>query len=661
MPATAFYKGSSAGPNWIAGRPLLPAAVMDAVEISAHSPAPPAAGSAPVASGPPPASSQPAIKKLTITARRRDDDREPDKRPLNLGLIVRLLGYTRPYAAKRNGLLVMVVLRAIQLPLVGWTIGAISNAIKNGASFENILLGALGLLALAGSTQIVFHFRQRWALELGEAVIHDLRNAIFVHLQRMPMSFYSKTKVGRIISRVTSDCEALRVGVQDVLFVTLVGVGQMAVVAAIMLYYEWALFSIVAAIGPVLFLVNRYFRQRLSMAYRTVQESMSRLTSTLAESINGVRVTQAFVREDINQGLFRTLLDWHGGNVVKAVRKEGLLLPILEFNSQLFIAALLVVGGYRVLTPGIGMPLDDLIFFFFLANIFFSPIQILGNQYNQALTAMAGAERVFGLLDQPPEWEDAPDAQPLPPIAGRVELEEVTFGYEPERPVLHGINLIAEAGQSVALVGKTGSGKTTIINLIARFYLPQQGRVLIDGYDTRQITGDSLHHQMGIVLQVNFLFSGTIMENIRVGKPDASDGEVIDSARRLDCLDLLEALPQGLQTQVGERGAQLSLGQRQLVCFCRAMLADPRILILDEATSSVDTLTEVRIQTALAKLLQGRTSFIVAHRLSTIRHADQVLVLDEGRIAERGTHEELISHGGIYANLVRQFARGSAA
>ncbi|HUE71843.1 MAG TPA: ABC transporter ATP-binding protein [Pirellulaceae bacterium] len=636
---------------------------MDAADTAAIPPSAPAAeATSPPASRTDPAEQQPAIQKLSISAPRRDDDREADKRPLDLGLIVRLLTYTRPYAAKRNWLLVMAALRAIQLPLVAWTISAvIAGPIKGHAPFGSILAGAMALLVLAGSTQVVFHFRQRWALELGEMVIHDLRSAIFAHLQRMPMSFYSKTKIGRIISRVTSDCEALRVGVQDVLFVSLVGLGQMIVSAALMLYLDWALFSIVLAISPILWVINRYFRGKLSSAYRIVQESFSRLTSTLAESINGVRVTQGFVREEVNQRLFRDLLDWHGDNVVKAVRMEGMLLPLLEFNSQVFIAALLLVGGYRVLTPGIGMSVDALIFFFFLATNFFSPIQMLGNQYNQALTAMAGAERVFALLDRPPEWEDAPDAVSLPPITGRVEMREVTFGYEPDRPVLHDINLEACPGQSVALVGKTGSGKSSIINLIARFYLPQKGQVLIDGLDTRQITGDSLHHQMGIVLQQNFLFTGTILDNIRVGRPSASDDEAIDAARQLDCLDLLESLPQGMLTQVGERGAQLSLGQRQLVCFCRAMLANPRILILDEATSSVDTLTEVRIQTALAKLLEGRTSFIVAHRLSTIRHADHVIVLDQGRIIERGTHEQLVAQGGLYAGLVRQFARGSAA
>ncbi|XRN64627.1 ABC transporter ATP-binding protein [Anatilimnocola sp. NA78] len=604
-----------------------------------------------------------AIPKLSITAARAVDEREPDKRPLDIGLITRLIGYMRPYAWKRNVLFVCVVLRAIQLPSIAWTIGWVINGpIANHKNYDDpvqaILLGALGLGLLALSTQVVFHFRQRLALELGEAVIHDLRREIFAHLQSMPMSFYNKTKLGRIISRVTSDCESLRVGVQDVLFVSLVGILQMGVAGAFMLYSDAALFSVVLAMSPVLWMLNRIFRKKLSNAYRVVQESFSRLTATLAESINGVRVTQGYVRQDVNAELFRELLDWHGENVVKAVRREGLLLPLLELNSQIFIVALLLVGGYRVLNPATQMPVENLIYFFFLANSFFSPIQILGNQYNQALTAMAGAERVFALLDRQPEWTDVPDAQPLPRVVGHVELKNVTFGYDPERPVLHEISLAAEPGQTIALVGRTGSGKSSIINLIARFYLPQQGQVLIDGHDIRLVSNESLHHQMGLVLQQNFLFSGTVKENIRVGRPEATDEEVLTTTLQLDCLDMLADLPKGLETQVGERGAQLSLGQRQLVCFCRALLANPRILILDEATSSVDTLTELRIQSALAKLLAGRTSFVVAHRLSTIRNADQVLVLEDGRIIERGNHLELIALGGAYAGMVRQFSHG---
>jgi ATP-binding cassette subfamily B protein len=596
---------------------------------------------------------------LSITNVQRDAQREADKRPLDFRLISRLLAYMHPYAAKRNWLLLCVALRAIQLPSVAWVIGAVINGpIAQHQSAVRIMAGAMGLLALAAFTQVTFHFRQRLALELGEAVVHDLRCKIFAHLQRMPMSYFNATKMGRIISRVTSDCEALRVGVQDVLFVSMVGLGQMIVASAFMLYYDCVLFSVVAAMTPALWLLNHYFRRKLSKAYRDVQESFSRVTATLAESVTGIRVTQGFVRQEVNAGLFHELVTDHAGYNMSAARAAGAFLPLLEFNSQFFIAALLVVGGYRVLNPDIDMHPGDLIQFFFLANIFFNPIQILGNQYNQALTAMAGAERVFHLLDTEPAWRDLPSAKSLPAIRGRVEFDRVSFGYDPQRLVLQDISFVAEPGQTIALVGHTGSGKTSIVNLIARFYLPTSGRLLIDGHDTREVRGDSLHQHMGLVLQHNFLFTGSVMDNIRVGRPAATDQQILDAVRKLDCLDLFHALPQAMHTPVGERGSKLSLGQRQLVCFARAMLADPRLFILDEATSSVDTLTEVRIQRALDKLLADRTSFVVAHRLSTIRHADLVLVLQHGRIIQRGTHDELRQQSGVYAALCSQFARG---
>jgi len=296
--------------------------------------------------------------------------------------------------------------------------------------------------------------------------------------------------------------------------------------------------------------------------------------------------------------------------------------------------------------------------FFFLANLFFEPVQVIGNQYNQALAAMAGGERFFRLIDLPPEWTDSPTAQNLQTVLGKVEFQDVYFGYQAGRPVLKGINFSVEPGQTVALVGHTGSGKTTIVALLQKFYLPTRGRVLVDGYDLLEVTSDSLHATMGSVQQNNFLFAGSITDNIRLARPTASEAEVRAALKSLDCLDLIEALPNGLETRVGEKSAALSLGQRQIICFARALLADPRILVLDEATSAIDTVTESRLQRALELLLRGRTAFVVAHRLSTIRKADLVLVIDDGRIVESGTHQRLLALNGAYARLHEEFVRG---
>jgi ATP-binding cassette subfamily B protein len=578
---------------------------------------------------------------------------EAQQRPLDFRIIRRLLGFTGSYARLRNALVVLVLARAVQLPVITWaTARVISGPIARRDAFGTSL-GVAGLLAFAGFTEFCFVYRQRFALELGERVVHDLRERIYAHLLRQPMSFFKRTQVGRLIGRITSDVDVVRVGVQDVAFVTIVQLGNLLVSAALMAYYDFKLFLVVLAMAPVLWYLVGHFRQRLSLAYRAQQESFSRVTATLAEAVNGIREIQGFVRQNVNGGLFGQLVYDHSRYNMGAARHGAVFGPLLEFNGQLFLSILLVAGGYQALHHEVR--LEALIQFFFLSNALFAAIPTIGNQYNQALTAMAGAERVFSLLDTEPEWQDSADARELPSIKGKLELRDLSFEYQPGRPVLHKLNLRVEAGQTLALVGHTGSGKSTIVNLVAKLLLPSSGQLFIDGREIHTITSASLHSQIACVAQENFLFKGSVLENIRVGRSDASDDDVKRALAALDVLDLIEDLPRGLATDVGEKGAGLSLGQRQIVCFARAMLRDPKILLLDEATSSVDTMTEARIQHALLRLLTGRTSVVVAHRLSTIRHASIVAVLDHGRVIERGTHNELLKSRGKYAHLYRKF------
>jgi ATP-binding cassette subfamily B protein len=581
----------------------------------------------------------------------RKRDHEDRRRPLDAGLVRRIFAYTRPHGARRNWLVALVLVRSLQLPALGWMVAKILSGPIAHRDGPGLLAWLGAFLAMVLTTEVMYVFRVRFALELGEAVIHDLRNDLFDKLLRMPVGFFHRTPLGRLISRITSDVDSIRLAIQDSAFIGVVQLGSMSVAAALMAWYDLWLFLTVMALVPILWGLLHFFHTRLERAYRDMQESFSRVTATLAESVSGIRVIQGFGRQDITGGLFRELVYDHSRYNIGVTQNNAIFSPLLEFNGQLFLSILLVVGGYQAFTGRVG--LEALIQFFFLANLFFNPIPVLATQYNQVLAAMAGAERVFRLLDARPDWEDEPGARALPALEGRVELRDVSFAYEPGKPVLQEVSFVAQPGQTVAIVGATGGGKSTVMSLIAKFYLPTTGELLIDGHEIRQLSSDFLHGKMGAVLQSHVLFSGTVLDNLRVGKPGASVAEVQAAARALDVADILDELPDGLDTAVGERGANLSLGQRQIVCFTRAMLADPRILLLDEATSGLDVVTEARLQKALGRLLSGRTSFVVAHRLSTVRHADQVLVIDHGRIVERGRFDELVRQGGALARLNR--------
>ncbi|RPI34556.1 MAG: ABC transporter ATP-binding protein [Chloroflexota bacterium] len=539
---------------------------------------------------------------------------------------------------------------------------SLSDSERN-AGLGGLIFQVIGLYLLTSVLTGLTFFLMGWA---GQHVLRSIRAHVFKHLHRLSLTYYSEHEVGDLMSRITNDTETIQQAFSFALINVLSGGLLIVWIAYNMLLKSlpYALLSL--SVVPLMVVATIWFSNQARKAFRKTRKEMGSVNAELQESIAAVREVQAFNREDENIANFMTTNAANRDANIRAMAFTSALAPTLEGLGYLALAIVAGVGGLALLRGqtlfGSVVSLGLVITFLAYAQRFNQPIQQIAILWTNIQNAIAGGERIFNLIDEPVEIADASGAIALPEIDGRVELANVFAAYKEDEHVLNGVSFIAEPGQTIAIVGPTGAGKTTLINLIPRFYDVTGGAVLVDGYDVRNVTLQSLRSQIAIVLQDTFLFSTTVMENIRFGRPDATDEEVIAAAELAHAGDFIKRLPEGYQTVLGERGSGLSQGQRQLLSIARAALADPRILILDEATSSVDTRTERLIQKALEKLLAGRTSFVIAHRLSTIRNADMVLVLDQGLIVERGRHEQLVAQKGFYYGLyMSQFRREAAS
>jgi ATP-binding cassette subfamily B protein len=568
-----------------------------------------------------------------------------------------LYSLARPYKG-RTALAVLSLLAATTVGLAPpYLVGRAVDEVQRG---DTRLLGWIVVaFVTAGVLGVGFTYAQTYYTGwTGERMLADLRSNLFRHLQRLSLGFYERNRAGVIISRLTNDVEALDQLVTDGVTSLVQNTLMLAGTAVLLFFLDWRLAFATLILMPLMTLATAWFRKRSGRAYRRVRETLGAVTATLAEDIAGMRVLQTFTRERAASENFRRVADEYRVSNMQTVVLSGVYFPFVDFLSSTATAVVLGYGGWLAYHGEI--TIGTLVAFLGYLTNFFDPVQQLSQLYNTFLSAVAALDKITDLLDEEPEVLDRPGATELSEIAGHVEFDHVRFSYGRGPEVLHGIDLEATAGTTVALVGHTGAGKSTIAKLLARFYDPTEGAITIDGTDLRDVTQASLRTQLGIVPQEGFLFAGTVAENVAFGRPEADRDAVISAARTVGADEFIEKLENGYETQLGERGSRLSLGQRQLVAFARALLADPRILILDEATSSVDIGTERRIERALRRLLHGRTAFIIAHRLSTIRDADLIVVLEHGRIVERGTHAELLALRGLYTSLYGDWAASAA-
>jgi ATP-binding cassette subfamily B protein len=589
---------------------------------------------------------------LAVVGDQVSDEEEMFGAAFNGEVLRRFWSFVRPY---RRMLLIAIAgvilftLTQVMIPLLIRT--AIDHGVAAGAQGMRILqLVGIGFLAVVVVNYVANIAQELLIGRIAGHLLFDLRRAMYLHLQRVSLTFMDKTQVGRLMSRLQGDVNAL----QEFLETSMFAVGDFVLlfgIVSVLLWLDFRLGMMTLTVVPALLIVRLVWLPHAKKAFLRARETSSAVNGALAENVHGVRTIQEMGREQINFQLYgdkaRDNLESH----LRASRFANALIPVVDLLTGLAMAIIVAVGGGMVLRDS--LDLGVMVAFLFYVQRFFDPIRTLTIQYSIMQRAMASGQRIFEVLDVPVTIRNAPDAIPLDDNDGSIVFEDVTFGYEPDRPVVNGVSFRVAPGETVALVGPTGSGKTSITALAHRFYDVWEGQVIVGGRDVRQVTLESLGRKVAMVLQEPFLFSGTIYDNIRYNKLDATGHQVEDAARAVGAHDFISSLPDGYDTYLDQRGINLSLGQRQLLSFARALVADTRILILDEATANVDSYTERQIQRALQRLLSGRTAIVIAHRLATVRHADHILVLQEGNIIERGTHDSLVEAGGLYARLYR--------